>query len=94
MKYLLRKYEIFPSEKLRVASLQKNHFLFKEPLAKEPLAATTLTFAAGKYFIAKLFHIAKRYFTNPVGIYIIVERVFPFNKNSGEDFAFLSAFVS
>ena len=89
MKYLLRKYEIFPSEKLRVASLRKNHFLFKEPLA-----ATTLTFAAGKYFIAKLFHIAKRYFTNPVGIYIIVERVFPFNKNSGEDLAFLSAFES
>ena len=40
-------------------------------LFKEPLAATTLTFAAGKYFIAKLFHIAKRYFTNPVGIYFI-----------------------
>ena len=58
--------------------LRRRVLSFEKPetslLIKEPLAATTITFAAGKYIIAKLFHIAKRYITNPKGIYITAEQ--------------------
>ena len=57
------------SFEFRVLSLEfrvEMNFATSFYLIKEPLAATTITFAKGKYITAKLYHIAKQYFTNPV----------------------------